>query len=494
MTPTNQGVMMPDTTSIADPYRVQKSDTLSAIAKRCGSTVAELQRYNKIANPNQLEIGQTLYLSKETAFGVSFLFLDALRHPIENLPYQLHFDGKMVQGTTDQTGAVLDKVTESAHSKVEVWIKNGDNQWQQLASTVSGYGHKLITAVSGFVVFKGQTEILPDGATPKPVAGLAATPAATGSTQAPPPKLSTGAPSKNNPHVKHKKHKGPQGQSIITVGVDLPDGLMQLFQNYTGEKITEDNWTDTAAQLICEKEVLKAFAQVESKGAAFKRINSHNHSGIIPTILYERHIFHRLTCANGPATFKTDPKTGKYLRHPKTGKKLPNHGEGVSGCLSPHDKYPDLCYPSQFVSTVDKKGHATLHTDNSRMPDGKVEETDQYGARSYLRLINAYRLDAFSALKACSWGKFQVMGNEHLTSGGLKLVDFMKMMCSSEVKQLEILQNFIENKAGGRLLKAVREKDWHNMALYYNGENADGPGSYSFRLKDAYEKLKKDAA
>jgi hypothetical protein len=252
-------------------------------------------------------------------------------------------------------------------------------------------------------------------------------------------------------------------------------------------------WDSKAKELQCEKEVLKAFAQVESKGAAFKRINSHNHSGIIPTILYERHIFHRLTCANGPSIYKTDPKTGKYLRDAH-GNKIPNHGKHVQGCLSPHDKYPDICYPSQFVGTVDKKGHATLHTDNSRMPDGKVEETDQYGKRSYLRLINAYRLDNDAALSACSWGKFQVMGAEHQTSGGLTLIDFMNKMCTSEVKQLEILRRFIEHKASGKLLRAVCEKDWHNMALYYNGEDSDGPGSYSFRLKDAYEKLKKEVA
>lgn len=482
---------MPDTISIADPYRVKHGDTLSAIAQRCGRTISELTNFNKITNPNQLKIGQVLYLSKETAFGVSFLFLDTLRYPIENLPYRLQFDDQTTQGITDQMGAVIDKITtRNALSKVEVWIKNADNQWQRVTATVSGYGHKLITLVSGFVVFKGQTELLPDGAPPKPILQPPTPPKPNGP-QAPMPPRPTGDPSNNNPDLKHKKHKGPQGQSVITVGVDIPEGLMQLFQNYTGEEITEGMWDSKAKELQCEKEVLKAFAQVESKGAAFKRINSHNHSGIIPTILYERHIFHRLTCANGPSIYKTDLNTGKYLRDAH-GNKIPNHGKHVLGCLSPHDKYPDICYPSQFVGTVDKKGHATLHTDNSRMPDGKVEESDQYGKRSYLRLINAYRLDNDAALSACSWGKFQVMGAEHQTSGRYSIKQFMDRMCTSEVKQLEILQSFIRNKAGGLLLQAVREKDWNNMALYYNGSG--DVATYSSKLKNTYEKLKKDTA
>ena len=94
---------------LSDPYRVRTGDTLTGIAKRSGRTLAELKRFNNLADANRLKVGQTLYLSEATAFGISVLFLDSLRHPIANLPYRLHFDGRTLQGLTDETGAILNR-------------------------------------------------------------------------------------------------------------------------------------------------------------------------------------------------------------------------------------------------------------------------------------------------------------------------------------------------------------------------------------------------
>lgn len=107
-------------------------------------------------------------------------------------------------------------------------------------------------------------------------------------------------------------------------------------------------------------------------------------------------------------------------------------------------------------------------------------------------MLNAYRHNADAALKACSWGKFQIMGDEHQSSCGVKLNVFMTDMCTSEVKQIELFRRFIEHKAGGRLLKAVRRKDWANMARYYNGSG--NVEHYADLLRKAYEKIKKEVA
>lgn len=45
-------------------YTVVKGDTLSAIAKRFGTTVVTLTVWNKIKDPNQLEVGQVLHIRK----------------------------------------------------------------------------------------------------------------------------------------------------------------------------------------------------------------------------------------------------------------------------------------------------------------------------------------------------------------------------------------------------------------------------------------------
>ncbi len=462
--------------TISDPYHVQVGDTLTGIAKRSGRTLADLKRFNNLADANRLKPGQTLYLSEESAFGISVLFLDLLRHPIANLPYRLRFDDKMLQGMTDETGAILNKVTQSARSQVEVWVKTKENQWQQIVSTTSGYGHKFITAVSNFLVVNGQTEKLPAGAPPRPAPDAQSKNKNPQAVQPPPPKPAQGKPSSNNPDVKTKPKKGPQGQAVIEIGIDLPEGLMALFQQYKGEKITESDWKDSAEQLRCETEVLKAIAEVESKGAAFWKLNAEKNGGIVPAILFERHYFHRLTCANGS---RMNTREHKY------------HGMGVPGCNSPHDRFPDICYPVPFVAKKDKAGQATLGKADTRMSSGHIEVTDQYGdsAKSYLRLVNAYRLNPEAALKSCSWGMFQIMGDEHQGSCGVPLKDFMTKMCSGEGGQLEMLSLFIEKKASGRLLTAARAKDWARIAYYYNG-----PGyeilSYDKRLESAYKKLK----
>jgi LysM repeat protein len=155
---------MNSATMLPDPYRVKAGETLSTIAKRSGQTIGALMKYNGIKNPNYLEVGQTLFLSQSSAFGVSTLFLDALRHPIANLKYQLRFDGQVIDGTTDATGMALRQITKDATSHLQVWVSNAEQQWQQIASVASGYGHRLLTLVSNSIVIKGKTELHPHGA------------------------------------------------------------------------------------------------------------------------------------------------------------------------------------------------------------------------------------------------------------------------------------------------------------------------------------------
>lgn len=43
-------------------YEVQRGDTLSGIAKKLNSTVRDIQNANRIANPSQLQAGQTIFV------------------------------------------------------------------------------------------------------------------------------------------------------------------------------------------------------------------------------------------------------------------------------------------------------------------------------------------------------------------------------------------------------------------------------------------------
>ena len=414
--------------AIQDPYLVKRGDTLGAIAKRCGKSVAELCHLNKLSSPNRLEVGQTLSLSKESAFGVSVLFLDALRHPIENLRYKIKFDGQIKAGQTPSNGAATRVTTKDARSHVEVLVQDLQGQWVNVCQATSDYGHKLITLVSGALVFNGATQEHPKNAPAKPESDGKQHGAKAAST-------ASGNATKNNPHVKTKRVKGKQGQAIIQVGVDIPDGLQKLFGLYRDDPILAKQWSDAADSLECEVAVLKAIAEVETKGAAFWRINAIDGKQV-PSILFERHWFRRLT-------------------------------KGA------HDKtHPDISGPAYTASKA-------------------AAAADRYGSysSSYLRLMNAYRLDPEAALASCSWGKFQIMGGEYQNCGQPSAKALVTLMCGGESDQLKPLAGFIRHKAGGKLWAAVKKKDWPKIALYYNGggykENA-----YDIKMQAAYEKFK----
>ena len=416
-------------------YQVQSGDSLGSIAQHTGKTVGELVRLNGIKNPNQIDVGQVLYLDKASAFSVQALFLDALRHPIENLVYKLVLDGKSFIHKTGSNGLSDEHITRDARSKVEVFIKNLQGNWQQLASTLSGHGKKIITLVSPDILFNDQLQSHPSDAPTGPTAPRRPPAKPDTHRQPPAPKPPSGDASKNNPRVKKRRSKGTHGESVIHIEVEIPKGLTDLFALYQPALITEEMWKKTAETLVCEVEVLKAFAQVESKGAAYFRLNTVN-GAYIPAILYERQVFSRLT------------------KH------------------AYDQDYPDISGPRR----------------------------DKYGAGSsqYLRLLNAYALNQEAALQASSWGAFQILGESYPLCETQSVHKLVAAMATSEAAQITLLAAFIKHKAGGRLLKAVQEKNWRKITIYYNGTVKDRKtgkmmirDNYDLRLESAYANLKK---
>lgn len=423
--------------------------------------MADLQRWNGIRDANKIQVGQTLYLSERSAFGVSVAFLDALRHPIANLPHKLEVDGRTVMGKTSANGQAPTQITQSARSQVNVWVQDAQRQWQRLTSTASGYGHKLITLVSGSIVVPTTLHEVSAQASKAPQKPRETT--ATANTQAKAPVKPTGAPSRNNPAVTAKHVNGAQGLPTIVIGVDLPKGLTDHFDHFEGRDITEKDWAEVARTLECEAEVLMAIAKVESGGSsAFWRLMD-GQGGHVPAILYERHHFSRLSA----------------------------HA---------HDKdHPDISWP------VGYRTRKQLGKEDKKMHDGKVDEDDIYAgyATSYLRLVNAYRLDPDAALKSCSWGKFQIMGANHELCGEPNLRRFVNKMCTSEAAQISLLAGFIRSKPQAwknpknrklgkeiSLWDAVKAKDWRGIAFNYNGP-AYETYQYHIKLENAYAQYKR---
>ena len=442
-----------------DVYVVKSGDTLSGIANTTGRSISDLIRLNGIKNRNIIHPGQLLYLHETTVFAVQVLFLDALRYPIANLKYRLLFDGKVVTGKTADNGLSQEIVTAGANSLIEIKMLDLYGKWLHLSTALSDYGRKRITLVSPYLVFDGVLEPHPPGAPNLPGPRKNPLPDSK-NTQPPLPPVPPGSPSKNNPLVHKHKTQGKHGESILQIGIDLPQDLLAYMQAYDGKVITDDEWKKNAIFLECDVNVLKAIAKVESGGRdAFWTINdSTQHKATAPKIVFERHYFHKLT-------------KGKYdLTHPDISSEFPY---------------------------VRRKAHP-VGSAYKKLPDGQVDQDDLYdNKQDYLRLIHAYRLDREAALKAASWGKFQIMGTNWQLCKSPDLQTFVKTMCKNEAGQIELLARFIKfqprnwidpkNHSLGKeisLWDAVKTKNWYAIAFNYNGPKQQG---YDKAIKDVYE-------
>lgn len=147
----------------------------------------------------------------------------------------------------------------------------------------------------------------------------------------------------------------------------------------TSKTLTDRDISNAAKELGIQEAWIRAFIQKEVKDAGR---NGFLKDGVRPTILYERHIFHRLT---GGIYSKT---------------------------------YPDIS--------------------NSR-PGGYGRSADQHN-----RLGKAAILNRDAALQSTSWGLFQVMGNNWKDLGYKSLQEFINSMYESESKQLDAFVRYVK--------------------------------------------------
>jgi N-acetylmuramidase len=144
-----------------------------------------------------------------------------------------------------------------------------------------------------------------------------------------------------------------------------------------------------------------------------------------PTVLYERHVFSR-NCT---------PK-GKF------------------------DSMPDISAPTGY----------------GRGNYGNTESQWQ-------KLAKAFALDPVAALKAPSWGTFQVLGENHKACGFADVREFVRLMITSPVGHLQVFVSFI--RANPNLLRAIRALDWESFARGYNGKDFKTFG-YDAKMAAAY--------
>lgn len=117
------------------------------------------------------------------------------------------------------------------------------------------------------------------------------------------------------------------------------------------------------------------------------------------------------------------------------------------------------------------------HLSCLRKPGKKYYSWDQY-----TRLYEAMVLDPVAAIKACSWGKFQVLGSNH--NGWPDPVSFARAMQVSENNHLKSFEAYCVTN---HLIQHLKTKDWAKFAAGYNGANYK-EYDYDTKMANAYKK------
>ncbi len=457
----------------ATSHTVVQGDTLNAIAKRYQKSLNELIQINKLSNPGLLKIGQVIYLKPmPEANSLQVMFMDLLRSPIDGIKAKLKI-GEVEHLLQSNASGLLPLVeVHKLGDTVEVWVLNARKDWKKVGQSIASQGRQWMNLVSPSIKLK--QDLAPhdaQDAQKKPEPAHTADKPHDGNPKGTP--IKEGSPIHKNKSSAH---------NTIELSVDIPQDLMDYFKGYKDQPITDEDWKNASADLKCDVNVLRAFAKVESGGRSAYWQLKKDGNVYVPAILYERHYFHRLT---GGVHDKTDPdvswKAGYLFKKHK--------GTSLMG-LSNAQVHETLKDPAQREYTH----------------DNRVDEDDVYSsyASAYLRLLKAYRLDKNAALKACSWGKFQIMGENYTICGKEKITEFVKVMCSGEKGQLALLAAFIEKKPAApirdankkvigwhkTLHQAVKDKDWRMIAYNYNGPGYEA-GSYHVKLEAAYNDYKK---
>lgn len=208
--------------------------------------------------------------------------------------------------------------------------------------------------------------------------------------------------------------------SQTPMGCWSPKDMLQLPARGKSTGIQPTDFLRAAGLLNVDVATVKAIASVESRGSGFDSEGR-------PVILYEPHLFSRLT----------------------------------------NRKY-DEAFP--FLSS--KSWNRALYTQ---------------GGTSYEKLEIASALDRPAALKSCSWGIFQILGMNHKLCGFSSVDAMVQAMFKNEGEHLLAFVKFVQSR---RLDHFLRNKDWAGFAHGYNGPMYRQNG-YDEKIEAAYKALVK---
>lgn len=197
------------------------------------------------------------------------------------------------------------------------------------------------------------------------------------------------------------------------------DAFLEGLRAQDPTRLAPQHFAAAARRLGCEPAAVQAVVEVESGDSGFAPDGR-------PVILFEPHIFSRLTQRRFDAT------------HPAV-------SYGAWGAKP---------YP-------------------------------QSQADRWAQLAEAYALDPEAAVAAASWGLFQILGLNHLRCGYDSAKQMVADIARSEERQLAAFEAFVRNS---ELVDELQRGDWEGFARIYNGPGQ--VERYGRILREAYEALK----
>lgn len=200
-------------------------------------------------------------------------------------------------------------------------------------------------------------------------------------------------------------------------GSDTRSALLACLEAGPDTPLNPTDVARAAALIGATPAHVRTVVAVEAAGAGF-------HAGL-PKILFEGHIFSRLT-------------KGRFDR-----------------------THPHLSYP--------------------RWDKTKYPKTQQ---GRYAQLLDAVALDPDAAFASASYGAFQILGQNYNVCGFRSEFEFVVAQCQTEGNQLMAFVQFVK---GNRLDDALRNERWAEFARGYNG-SAYKANQYDVKLANAFRR------
>jgi hypothetical protein len=140
----------------------------------------------------------------------------------------------------------------------------------------------------------------------------------------------------------------------------------------------------------------------------------------------------------------------------------------TSGCGYLPDRRPKILFERHIFSRLTGQQYDADDSDISQPTPGGYGPS---GVHQYDRLNAAMQLDATAGLKSASWGLGQIMG-ENFAAAGYASVESMALdMVASEDNHLRAMVNFMSAQG---MIGPLMSHDWASFARRYNGPNYAG--------------------